>query len=162
VGFGGGATAVAGQKGGPELLNSGGGFGVWLGLRSGYLFAVELGFQGSFHNPVDLTPFGDVDYLVLSAATLDGKLFLSRHPIVQPYVQFGGGIYTLGRDALGTAASGGGFQLGGGVEFALAPFLGLGARMLYRGVSMGPPDSSTNDTYVSLITGEVHLNFYLF
>lgn len=159
-------TAILDQSGGPEILEGGAGVTLYGGMRIGRLLALELGFLGSFHNPatVDVGFGPETDYLVLSGATADAKIYLMSgsyqqgiRPAGEPFIQGGLGVYTLASENLGTDSIGTGFQLGGGYEFHIGRALDLGVRGLYRGIAMGPPDSSFNDTFISALTVEGNL-----
>ncbi len=153
-------TKVLDQNGGPELLGDGGGLTLFAGLRLGQLLALEAGWVGTFHNPETVqTNFGpDTDYLVLSGFTADAKIFLGQPgQQIDPYLQAGLGLYLLDSTFFGTQSTGTGFQAGGGIDIHLLPFLDLGGRVLYRGIAMGPPDSTQNDTFISALTGEANL-----
>lgn len=159
-------TAILDQRGGPEVLEGGAGVSLYGGIRIGRVLALELGFLGSFHNPatVDVGFGPETDYLVLTGATADAKIYLMSgsyaqgvQPAGEPFIQGGLGVYTLGSESLGTDSIGTGFQLGGGYEFHIGENLDLGVRGLYRGIAMGPPDSSFDDTFISALTVEGNL-----
>jgi hypothetical protein len=156
------ATRILNQQGGTELLRHGGGISLYGGLRVGPLLALELGWTGTLHNPALVsTAFGpDVDYLVLNALTGDAKIFIgSSSPALEPYLQGGLGLYMLDSEYFGTQSLGAGFQLGGGLDFHIVPFLDLGFRALYRGMRMGPPNADYDNTFVSALTVEGQLTF---
>jgi hypothetical protein len=155
------AMKIASQDGGDELLEDGAGLSLFMGIKLNERLALEAGVASSFHNPVEVqTNFGDdVDYLVLTAATLDAKLFFPGGPgqRVKPFVQGGLGVYLLDSENFGAQSVGTGFQLGGGFELPLGPNLDLGLRALYRGMAMGPPESTSDDTFVSAVSAEANL-----
>lgn len=162
--FGGGLTAtrILGQEGGDELLEDGAGVTLYSGLRVNESLALELGWIGSLHNPARVdTAFGsDTDYLVLNGFTADAKVYVQRNATqVQPFLQGGVGVYFLDSQYFGTQSVGTGFQLGGGLDFYTRSNVMLGLRALYRGMAMGPPNESYNDTYVSAATVEGSLSF---
>jgi outer membrane protein with beta-barrel domain len=156
-------TSIVDQSGGPEQLQSGGGLSAWLGVRVAPQLALEVGYLGSFHNPAPVATWWgtETDYLVLSGVTADAKVHLSSGQPFDPYLQGGVGLYFLGSEHLGTDSVGTGFQAGGGFDVWLGPSVTLGARALYHGIAMGPPDGGENDTFVSAITveGSVALHF---
>jgi hypothetical protein len=162
-------TRILDQSGdGDELLGHGGGLTLFSGIRLNPIIALELGWLISFHNPARVaTIFGDdVDYLVLNGFTGDAKIYLGNLQRggemgtgIEPYLQGGLGLYLLDSTYFGTQSIGTGFQLGGGLDFALAPRVAVTLRVLYRGMAMGPPERAENDTFVSALTGELGLQF---
>jgi hypothetical protein len=157
-------TRILGQSGGPEALESGGGISAWLGVNLSRALSLELGWLGSFHNPAPIaTWYGpETDFLVLEGVTADAKVHLGRPGFVDPYLQGGVGVYVLGSQHVGYADSvGGGYQLGGGVDIWAGPIVSFGVRALYRGIAMGPPNSSVNDTFIHAATfeGSVAVHF---
>jgi hypothetical protein len=150
-------TAILNQHGGPELLDDGAGFSLFTGLRVSDPLALELGWTGTLHNPATVwTDFGpDTDYLVLNGLTADAKIYIdTQRPRIEPFVQGGLGLYLLDSQYFGTQSVGSGFQLGGGFDYDAGPSVLLGVRALYRGIAMGPPDATYNDTFVSAVTLE--------
>lgn len=154
------ALSILAQKGEEELLDDGAGLSVYLGIPISERFSLEGAITSTFHNPETvLTAFGtDVDWLVLSAATLDGRFFFPRDgSATTPYIQVGLGAYVLDSDFFGTQSVGTGGQLGGGVEFDIAPSARLGLRGLYRAISMGPPEANYDDTFISALSLEANV-----
>ena len=153
-------SRILSQDGGAELLENGGGVTLYTGLRVNRVLALEAGWTGTFHNPeaVD-TGFGeDIDYLVLNGLTADAKIFLNTTADnLEPYLQGGVGLYLLDSTYFGAQSAGTGFQLGGGAVTRLGEHLELGARALYRGLAMAPPDGGRADTVVSALTLEANL-----
>ncbi len=147
-------THVLRQDGGPELLYDGVGFNAYGGVRLHQSFALEVGYLQSFHNPAAVdTYFGTrVDYLVVEALTLDARVYLGRKSIVEPYLQGGIGAYALTSQYFGLDSLGSGLQLGGGLDIYLSRAVALGARLLYRGILLGPPSSQVSDTFISTVT----------
>lgn len=153
-------TSIVAQHGGQELLEDGAGLSLFMGVRVSPQLALEGGVTSTLHNPERLqTAFGsDVDYLVLNAVTGDAKIFFpSDSSRVTPYAQGGVGLYLLDSDYFGTQSVGSGFQLGGGFDLELGPGVDVGLRALYRGISMGPPESAQDDTFVSALSAEANL-----
>ncbi len=150
-------TRILGQQGGAELLDDGMGLSLYSGLRLNRSLALEAGWIGSLHNPETVdTPFGpDTEFLVLNGFTADAKVYVkTSNKNMEPYVQAGVGLYLLDRSDFGAQSVGTGFQAGGGLDFKIGGHVELGARALYRGMNMGPPDRGTSDTYVSALTVE--------
>lgn len=154
-------TRVLAQQGGDELIADGAGITLYAGIRLNERLALEAGWSATLHNPTSVdTPFGpDTDYLVLHGLTADAKLYIphSSSKTLEPYLQGGVGVYLLDRQYFGTEAIGTGFQLGGGIDFVSSPRVRLGLRALYRGISMGPPSSADNDTFISAASVEANV-----
>jgi hypothetical protein len=157
------ATKILSQSGGAELLDDGAGLTLYAGMRLNPRLALEAGWAGTLHNPEQVdTGFGtDVDYLVLNALTGDAKIYFPRPGgRVTPYAQAGIGLYLLDSDYFGAQALGSGFQLGGGFDFELGPFADFGLRALFRGISMGPPESTRDDTFISALSAEANITLH--
>jgi hypothetical protein len=117
----------------PDFISHGGGGQVFLGVRIAPMFALEFGYAQTGHNAVTDGYGNLVDYLALHALTADAKLIFPNRSNVRPYVQGGVGYYAL-TQGYGDPTSGGGFQLGGGVDIWLNPWWSLGGRILYHGI----------------------------
>ena len=159
-------TKILKQDGGPELLEDGAGLTVYGGIRVSRALALELGWVGTAHNPetVDVGFGPETDFLILNGFTADAKIYFGggdahqpRPGSVQPFAQGGLGVYFLDSGAFGTQSVGTGFQLGGGVDWVLGPNIKLGARALYRGIAMGPPETNLDDTFISAVSAEGNL-----
>ncbi len=153
-------TKILGQSGGPEILEDGAGVGLFTGIRVSPQLALEAGVSSSLHNPKSVqTAYGsNVDYLVLNSATADAKIFFpSSASTLTPFAQGGVGLYLLDSDYFGTQSIGTGFQLGGGFDIELGPGVDFGLRALYKGISMGPPESTLDDTFISALSAEANL-----
>jgi hypothetical protein len=156
-------TSILDQSGGPEQLESGGGISVWAGLHVNEVLSLEVGWLGSFHNPADVgTWYGaETDFLVLEGVTADARLHLTRgNRGFDPYLQGGVGLYFLGSEHFGMDSIGTGFQAGGGFDFWVGSQVTLGVRARYHGISMGPPPSGDNDTFISAATVEGSLGVH--
>jgi len=151
LGAGAGGFGILGAAGPYQEISAGGFGSVWIGLNFSRRFALELGFIGSMHNERFSEysgSFYDQNSLMLWGVTLDAKLNLVtpgwRNRFV-PYLQAGVGAYGLvgdyydefGYAGSKSLATGGGVQLGGGIDIYLARWLVLGARVLYRGIVLG-------------------------
>jgi hypothetical protein len=149
------AVVVLNQTGPRGFLADGGGFNIFLGGRLSRHVALELGWQPTFHsNQVDI--FGrPISFIGLEALTLDIKILFLRGP-VQPYFTIGGGAYLLG-DNFSVFAEGGGYQIGGGIDFWLGHHVSLGLKAQYRGVGLVDYDPQNDNTYLSLFTGALNL-----
>jgi hypothetical protein len=155
-------TDIVGQSGGPEQLNPGGGLSAWLGMHVNNSLSLELGWLGSFHNPAPVGTWFEpgTDYLILEGVTADARIHLSGPGQFDPYLQAGVGLYFLGSEALGMDSIGTGFQVGGGFDVWVGPAVTLGVRARYHGISMGPPDSTERDTFLSAVTLEGSLGLH--
>jgi hypothetical protein len=155
------------QSGGPEQLENGVGFGLWGGWHATERLSLELGWKETYHNPVEVNSWWggrEVDYLVLDGFTLDARVHLGAgrgFDRVDPYVQGGLGLYALASENFGLDSVGTGFQLGGGLDFYLSPWFTIGARLLYHGISMGPPEGGQDDLFISAaaLEGNLALHF---
>ena len=145
-----------------DFIDHGGGFGLFLGVRIVPMFALEFGYTGTAHNTYTDYWGNVVDYLWLNAITLDGKLIFPNRSNVRPYIQAGVGYYALSQGENWT--SGGGFQLGGGLDIWLNPWWSLGGRVLYHGVKFtefkGNPIYSANKPFLSYATLEFNLQVH--
>jgi hypothetical protein len=154
---------VVNETGNHAFVGNGGGFDLFAGIRIFHHFALEFGWQPTFHTvpPADATYlFGDPNHIVgVEAFTLDGKIYLASNK-VQPYLMFGAGAYVMG-DRFSILATGGGFQLGFGFDFWFNPWFSLGLKAQYRGIYLGGIDQyGTNqgvDTFISMITAALDL-----
>jgi hypothetical protein len=119
-----------------QIIRTGGGFDLFLGLRLSPQFALELGGLMSVHaTDHDLV---DYDTALLNGLTLDGKFFLiPQSTRLEPFLQFGLGGYSVQEEGYGgRELSGGGFHAGGGLDIHLSRALGFGVRALYKGIWM--------------------------
>lgn len=163
MGVGAMATSILAQSGGQELLEDGGGLSFFLGMRLSPQLSIEGGLSTSLHNPVEVdTNYGaDFDYLHLNAGTVDAKVHFPRdNSNFTPFAQGGLGLYLLDSTYFGTQSVGTGFQLGGGFDVAVGPNVDFGVRALYRGISMGPPDTAEDDTFISALSAEANLSLH--
>ncbi len=185
LGAGAGGFGILGAKGPYKEISSGGYGSLWIGLNLGRRFALELGFIGSVHNERFSEYDGYDSYyaendLMMWGVTLDAKFNLVRpgwRRRFVPYLQAGVGAYglvgdyydELGYSGSQSLATGGGVQLGGGIDIYLARWLILGARVLYRGIILGELkcgntgdacSNSDNDSSTAIhgITGEINMS----
>lgn len=152
IGIGGVGSVVLNQ-GSKSFLSNGGGIDLTVGVRVHSVFAVELNWQPTFHNNtnIDGSVFArPIGQLGLEALTTDLKFYPADGP-VQPYFTIGGGIYFLG-ERFDIFADGPGYEVGGGIDFWLSPWISLGVKAQYRGVELIDFDSHNNNTYLSMFT----------
>jgi hypothetical protein len=149
---------------GTEFLTSGGGGCLFLGLRLHQNFALEFGVGQGEHNNVTDAWGNDVDYLSLNQVTADAKLIL---PILgapwRPYLQGGLGFYMLTDAWSSELASGGGFQLGGGIDFWFNSWWSAGGRVLYRGIKFSSFTYQTGHSespYLSTLAIEANIQLH--
>jgi hypothetical protein len=149
-------VAVVDQTGPRAFLDHGGGFNLFIGGRFNRVFALEFGWQPTFHNN-EVNIFGDrIGTIGLEALTLDAKLYPFRTRVVQPFFTIGAGAYLLG-DNFAVFAEGPGYQIGGGVDFWIGHHASLGLKVQYRGVALFDYDAYQDNTYLSLITGSANV-----
>jgi hypothetical protein len=148
-------VVVLNETGPRAFLNNGGGFYFFIGGRLSRHAALELGWQPTFHSDQVNIFDHPVKLIGLQALTLDLKILFLRGP-VQPYFTIGAGAYLLG-DTLSVFAEGGGYQIGGGIDFWLGYHVSLGLKVQYRGVGLVDYDANKDNTYLSLLTGAVGL-----
>lgn len=129
-------------------VNDGAGFSIHLGARLDRAFALELGWQPTFHGDADAFQ-QRVGRVAMQAVTLDAKLY-PWHSSVQPYLDLGTGAYLIG-DGLGLFAAGPGYQVGGGIDFWLSPWFSLGVKALYRGAVLLNYDVYAQNYYLGMI-----------
>jgi hypothetical protein len=139
----------------PNFIDHGGGGQLFLGVRIAPMFALEFGYAQTAHNTVADSYGNVVDYLALHALTLDAKIIFPNRSNVRPYIQGGVGYYAL-TQGYADATSGGGFQLGGGVDIWLNPWWSLGGRAIYHGVKFsnigGSYEVAGNKPFLSYVS----------
>jgi hypothetical protein len=167
IGFTGFGTLRLAQDGGVEYLRHGGGIGIFGGVDIGRIVTLHFGYDASFHNP-DTSCDGNGNYvwctssfLVLETVHADLKLRIPTRTRVMPFFQVGGLVAWIGRQDYPTDAVGGGFEVGGGIDFWLARHVTLGIHALYRGIRMGDYYTYTgSDTFLSLLNVGGDLTFH--
>ena len=120
-------------------------------------FALEFGYAQTAHNPVEDPSGYNVSFLALHALTVDAKIIFPNRSNVRPYVQAGVGYYILTHEYQ-DAVSGGGIQLGGGIDIWLNPWWSLGGRVLYHGIKFAELGSGTTTGKPFLSTASLDLN----
>jgi hypothetical protein len=146
-----------------DFIGQGGGFGLMLGVRLNPVFALEFGYQETLHNPVEDVYGNTIDWLGLHGVTADIKLIFPNPSNVRPYIQGGVGFYGLAYAFSDWVASGGGFQLGGGLDIWLNPWWSLGARLLYHGIYLNDityADGSSESPFLSTVSIEGNLQIH--
>ncbi len=116
-------------------MDSGGGFGLELGMRVAPRWSLDINGQASFHD----VGAGGIDSATLSSVGVDLRYFLSGwNNRLQPYLQLGVGAYMLSASDSGfdETLSGPGFQAGGGVDIYLTRAVSIGGKLLYRGAML--------------------------
>ena len=147
----------ADAPGGQNFISHGGGGALFLGVRISPHFALEFGYTQTAHNPVEDYWGNILDYLALHALTADAKIIFPNQSNVRPYIQGGLGYYILTQQ-YSDATSGGGFQLGGGVDIWLNPWWSLGGRVLYHGIKFADVGNGTTASKPFLSTASLDLN----
>jgi hypothetical protein len=135
-----------------QIMSVGGGWDAFAGYRVAPSFALEVGYAMSMH-PTD-RDLVDYDSAVLNGLTIDLKFFfIPESTRFEPYFQGGVGFYNVKEEGFAsTQMQGGGFQVGGGIDFRLSRMFAIGARALYKGMSMD------NETTVTVATESVYHN----
>ncbi|MBM4352848.1 MAG: hypothetical protein FJ109_03485 [Deltaproteobacteria bacterium] len=147
-----------------RFIRTGWGGELFLGLRLSPSIALELGGGMSFHD-TDPNLQEHYDQAILSGLTLDLKYFLMPSSVrIEPFLQGGAGFYTVSEEGLkGREMTGGGWQAGGGVEVRLSPSLGLGGRVLYKGMYMDNGTDilpATRSVYLNHLTGDLSITLH--
>jgi hypothetical protein len=142
-----------------DFLTAGGGYNLMLGWRLNPMFALEFGVGQGFHNNVSDAWGNTLDYLSLTQVTVDLKVILPMpNGQFQPFLQGGAGLYVLADAFSSEIASGGGVQLGGGLDFWLNPWWSVGGRVLYHGVQFNsftePQARRSNAPFLSTVSLE--------
>jgi hypothetical protein len=147
----------ADNPGGQEFISHGGGGQLFLGVRIAPYFALEFAYAQTAHNPVQDYWGNTIDYLALHALTADAKIIFPNRSNVRPYIQGGLGYYILTQN-YNDAVSGGGFQLGGGIDIWLNPWWSLGGRVLYHGIKFAEVGNGSSSSKPFLSTASLDLN----
>lgn len=135
-----------------QIMSVGAGWDIFGGFRVTPSFALELGYAMSSHpTDRDLVTY---DSALLNGLTLDLKFFfIPESTRFEPYLQAGAGYYSVQEQGFAsTQMQGAGFQVGGGIDFRLSRMFTIGARALYKGMSMD------NETVVTVATESVYHN----
>jgi len=147
-----------------RFIRTGWGGDLFLGLRLSPKFALELGGNMSFHDTdPNLQPH--YDQAILSGLTLDLKYFLFPDSVrIEPFLQGGAGFYNVSEEGLeGREMTGGGWHAGGGLELRLSKSLGLGARVLYKGMYMDNGtelEPATRSVYLNHLSGDLSVSLH--
>jgi hypothetical protein len=105
------------------------------------------------------------DQAILSGLTLDLKYFLFPDSVrIEPFLQGGAGFYNVSEEGLeGREMTGGGWHAGGGLELRLSKSLGLGARVLYKGMYMDNGtelEPATRSVYLNHLSGDLSVSLH--
>ncbi|HEY3355478.1 MAG TPA: outer membrane beta-barrel protein [Polyangia bacterium] len=161
LGIGGFGDIVANQANSPvDFLTSGAGYNLFLGVRLNPNFALEFGWGQGFHNQQNDYFGNTLDYIALNHLTADLKIIFPNPSNVRPYIQAGLGFYMLTDAFNSDIASGGGFQLGGGLDIYLNPWWSIGGRLLYHGIKFGDLNGTNNAPYLSTVSLEANLQVH--
>lgn len=143
-------------------MGSGGGGGLFGGVRLGPFLSVEGNWSVSYHDDRAIegdTLFVALDALYMMNFSVDGKLHLPTYGPIEPYLQAGVGFAYLGAtfasdyDGDSVLASGPLFNLGVGLDGWISPWLTLGGRILYRGLAFGEVNSSGGAGHANYVSG---------
>jgi hypothetical protein len=132
----------------------GGGGGLFGGVRLGPFFALELNWNITYHNVMEdyVGHYGDYwSAFHLQTIELNGKIHIPTRGAIEPFIQLGAGFAFLGvswddryyntysESGDYVFTSGFTFNVGGGLDVWLSPFVSLGGRVLYKGMRFGEP-----------------------
>lgn len=160
-------------------LGHGGGGGLYGGVRLGPFVSLEANWNITFHDESwrTVTPGGTViedtylDSIYLMTLTADAKIHIPTRGPVEPFFQGGigfafiGATYAQGYDGDSIFAKGPAFNLGGGLDIWLGPWLSVGGRLLYRGLYFTQDDLtgaaiSSESNFVNGVTIDAFLTFH--
>jgi hypothetical protein len=148
-----------------SVMQSGGGLDIFFGFRFNRYFALELAYVGTFHSTSGEVA-ADYDRGMLHGGTLDGKIFLlPSSSRIEPFVQVGGGVYSFVEEGftMNRELTGGGFHLGGGLDIRLNQTIGIGLRVLYKGIFVDNGTDyyfATEQAYINQITAGANLQIH--
>jgi len=155
---------VEGDEKVSQMMDSGGGLELFLGFRFSRYAAFELGGLFTFHGTQDQR----IETGLVNAVTGDIKVFFipsSRR--IEPFIQLGAGAYILTRDGWdGNELTGGGFQLGGGVDLRINEMIAIGTRILWRGAFLDNSeamfwyDTPYENTFLNMFTLSANLQIH--
>jgi hypothetical protein len=166
LGLGAFGNAIVNQaNSGVDFLTSGAGVNLQLGIRLHPNFALEFALGESMHNDVTDAWGNTVDYLALNYVTADAKFILPASGLpMRPYLQAGLGYYMLADSWSSELASGGGFQLGGGLDFYLNSWWSVGGRLLYHGIQFSsvtfPQTGDSKTPFLSTVSLEANVQIH--
>ena len=161
-------------------LGHGGGGGLYGGVRLGPFVSLEANWNITFHDESwrAVTPGGTViedrylDSIYLMTLTADAKIHIPTRGPVEPFFQGGIGFAFIGAtyadpdyDGDTIFAKGPAFNLGGGLDIWLGPWLSVGGRLLYRGPYFTQDDFTgqaikAESNYVNGVDIDVFLTFH--
>lgn len=120
----------------------GSGLNLALGMRMDDI-ALELGLLGGAQ-PIELEGGELVQDLSFGGISGDVRYFLPIGRVLEPYLQAGVGLYSVGVDEEALPAPA--VNLGGGVDLRLTRDIAIGGRYLYRGFFFESPESEAGQT----------------
>jgi hypothetical protein len=155
-------------------LSHGGGGGVFGGIRLGPFISIEANFGITYHSEAwdagNVTII-DLDSIYMVTATADLKIHIPTRGIVEPFFQAGVGYAGIGvtnvsssyaYETGGLFAEGLAFNVGGGLDVWLGPWVSIGGRALYRGLRFGEPKYKWNGAvYYSNFVNGVSVDLFL-
>jgi hypothetical protein len=122
------------------------GFNLDVGARFHYLVGLELNYDAFFF----MEQKDYYDRATWQAITLDLRVYALAGAVVEVYFLGGGGVNFFG-DTFKVDGTGGGFELGAGVDFVPAPSFTVGAKVVYRGAVFPSIDPSYGGDEVSSV-----------
>ena len=146
-------------------IEIGGGLEMFFGFRFSRFAAFEFGGMFSFHG----TRHPQFETGIMTGLTADIKVFfLPGSRRIEPFIQAGAGLYLFSRETWSdNELTGGGLQLGGGIDIRLNRTVAIGARCLWRGVYMDNSEATYwsggpfESTFLNMVTlsANVQLHF---
>ena len=123
-------------------LGPGGGGGLFGGVRLGPMVALEVNWTMTVHDESysegPYTLVTEIGAIHVQTVTADFKLHIPSRGPIEPYFQIGGGYAMMGfmeyEYPSAFFATGPTFEIGGGLDFWLSPFVSVGGHLLYRGM----------------------------
>ena len=153
-----GIAAVAQSASNTEryLSRFGGGIGLFGGVRVSPYLSIEGNWTFALHDEAvegrdEIDPMFESVYLMTFTADL--KAHLPTNSLMEPYLQVGGGVLFSGgiylddreADRPDSFAVGATVNLGVGLDLWVTQHISMGARVLYRGLAVGEPDSAQQE-----------------
>jgi hypothetical protein len=159
-------------------VGSGGGFGLYGGVRLGPFFSLEGNWTFTVHDESWGCPAGsldcpggswtDINALQVQTATVNAKVHIPTRGMLEPFFQGGVGWAFLGVTGNQWQSgylykNGPTFNLGGGLDLWLGPFFTLGAKLLYEGLYFTSSETGlakTEANFVSAIRFDLNLGIH--
>lgn len=172
IGVQGMGMAIVGQatdysQGG--YIGQGGGGGLFGGVRINPFLSIEGNWMITWHDIAWDSGVVELDVLYLMSFTADAKIHLPTRSMIEPYFQAGLGFIFAGVSYGANTPTGDAifakapiFNLGGGVDIWLGPWLTVGGRLLYRGMYFSEPSAGSvrYTNFVSALSFDINAQFH--